>query len=390
VSYVERRTQSSLTPALPHLDVELTERCNNACLHCYINLPVSHPTQALELTTAEWQDIFRQAANLGALTIRFTGGEPLLRPDFSELYLSARRLGLKVILFTNARLITPELAALFARIPPLEKVEVTVYGLTSASYDAATCAPGAYLEFRRGIDLLLEHRVPFIVKWALLPPNRHEWDNFQQWAATLPWTEYPPGASMQFDLRTRRDSPTRSHLIERLRPTPEEAAAYLARDEDRYRREMAQFCARFTRPTGDSLFTCGAGHSLCVDAYGRIQGCMMLRTPELTLDGRASSDALAHALNDLPARLGALKAAHPTYLERCARCYLRGLCQSCPARSWMEHGALDIPVEYHCQVAHAQARYLGLLAEGELAWQVTDWQSRISSLSSKEEVHVPA
>jgi MoaA/NifB/PqqE/SkfB family radical SAM enzyme len=39
VSYVERRTSPSVAPSLPHLDVELTERCNNACLHCYINLP---------------------------------------------------------------------------------------------------------------------------------------------------------------------------------------------------------------------------------------------------------------------------------------------------------------------------------------------------------------
>ena len=35
--------------------------------------------------------------------MRFTGGEPLLRPDFEELYLHARRLGMKVLLFTNAR-----------------------------------------------------------------------------------------------------------------------------------------------------------------------------------------------------------------------------------------------------------------------------------------------
>ena len=38
---------------------------------------------------------------------------------FCRPYLFARRLGLKVLLFTNARLITPELADLFARIPPL-------------------------------------------------------------------------------------------------------------------------------------------------------------------------------------------------------------------------------------------------------------------------------
>ena len=107
---------------LQHLDIELTERCNNACQHCYINLPVGDERAAQrELTTGQWQHIIKQAEELGALSVRFTGGEPLLRPDFSELYLFARRLGIKVQLFTNARLITPEMAELFARVPSIEK-----------------------------------------------------------------------------------------------------------------------------------------------------------------------------------------------------------------------------------------------------------------------------
>ena len=195
-------------PLLSHLDIELTERCNNACQHCYINLPVGDAqARASELDTAGWQRVLTQAAALGALSVRFTGGEPLLRQDFAELYLFARRLGLKVTLFTNARLITPELAQLFARIPPLEKIEVTVYGMTPESYDAAAAAPGAYAQFKRGIDLLLEHNVPFIVKGALLPPNRAELEDFEAWAQALPWQVEPPAVSMFYDLRARRDSP---------------------------------------------------------------------------------------------------------------------------------------------------------------------------------------
>src|SRR5512136_2635476 len=95
-------------PLLSHLDIELTERCNNACLHCCINRPTHDPRAARrELSAAQWGKILRQAADLGALSVRFTGGEPLLRPDFADIYLGARRLGLKVMLFTNARLITP-------------------------------------------------------------------------------------------------------------------------------------------------------------------------------------------------------------------------------------------------------------------------------------------
>ena len=111
-SYTEKRSTLRLAkvPLLNQLDIELTERCNNACLHCYINRPAgSADARKRELSTAQWQDIFRQAADLGALSVRITGGEPLLREDFAELYLCARRLGMKVTLFTNARRITPQL-----------------------------------------------------------------------------------------------------------------------------------------------------------------------------------------------------------------------------------------------------------------------------------------
>ena len=115
------------SPLLGHLDIELTERCDNNCVHCSINIPENDPKKKNEINTSDVKKIIREAADLGAMSIRFTGGEPLLREDFSELYLFARRSGIKVIIFTNARKITPELARLLAEVPPLEKVEVSVY-----------------------------------------------------------------------------------------------------------------------------------------------------------------------------------------------------------------------------------------------------------------------
>ena len=90
-------------PLLSWLDMELTERCNDNCIHCFINLPANDLTaKERELSTKEIEGILQEAASLGCLTVRFTGGEPLLREDFEEIYLFARQLGLKVLLFTNA------------------------------------------------------------------------------------------------------------------------------------------------------------------------------------------------------------------------------------------------------------------------------------------------
>jgi radical SAM protein with 4Fe4S-binding SPASM domain len=362
-----------------HLDIELTERCNNDCIHCCINRPVNDAVaRAREMTTEQVKDILQQAAGLGCLRVRFTGGEPLLRADFEELYIFARRLGLKVLLFTNARLITPHLADLLARIPPLAEIEITVYGMRQESYEAVTRAPGSFAQFWRGVNLLLERNVPFVVKNALLPPNKHEIDEFEAWAQTIPSMTERPGYAMFFDLRNRRDDAGKNRLIESLRLSPRDGLAVLARDEAKYRKGMAEFSSKFMGPSGDQLFGCGAGCGICVDAYGRAQPCIGIRAPELTYEAvGANGHPLLQDAMDRFSQLRALRAANPDYLRRCAVCFLKGLCEQCPAKSWAEHGTLDTPVEYLCEVAHAQARYLGWLGKNEQGWEALDWRERV-------------
>jgi len=356
-----------LRPRLGSIDIELTERCDNDCIHCCINRPASDSVaRAGELATDQVKDVVRQAADLGCLQVRYTGGEPLLRPDFEELYLHARRLGMRVLVFTNARRLTPRLADLLVRVPPLVAVEVSVYGMHAESYEAVTRVPGSFAQFRRGVDLLLGRGIPFVIKGALLPPNRGEIDELEAWAASIPGMTGPPTYAMFYDLRNRRDDAAKNWQIEALRLTPVEGVAVLTRDAAAYRKRMEEFAAAFMGARGDLLFGCGVGHGVSVDAYGRAQPCMGVRAPDLTFDLAGAS--LAQALERFEG-LRELRATDPEYLRRCARCVLKGLCEQCPAKSWAEHGTLDTPVEYLCELAHAQARWVGWLGESERGWE---------------------
>lgn len=383
----QRIDQASLwkdkKPLLGKLDMELTERCNNNCIHCYINLPEDDlAAKKKELPTQKIKDILKEAASLGCIKVRFTGGEPLLREDFEELYVFTRRLGIKVTLFTNATLITPRLAELFSRIPPREKIGVSVYGMKKDSYEAITRMHGSFEAAWRGINLLLEKKIPFVVKSALLPQNKDEMDKFESWAATIPGMDKPPGYSMFFDLRCRRNG-EKSRAIRDLRVSAQEGVRILTRRKEEYIKEIKEFCSKFTRPPGEKLFSCGAGcGSGCVDAYGKFQLCMPLKRPDTVYD--LTKGNLKDALENFFPKIREITAMNPQYLARCARCFLKGLCEQCPGKSWMEHGTLDTPVEYLCEIAHAQARFLGLLAEGEKAWEVESWQERIREFAGQE------
>ena len=253
-------------------------------MHCCINLPEDdEAARAREMTTEQVEDVLRQAADVGCLRVRFTGGEPLLRDDFERLYVYARRLGMRVLLFTNARRVTPGLVELLQRIPPLVKAEVTVYGMHRDSYEAVSRVPGSFDEAWRGIGLLLDGGIPFVAKAALLPPNRAEMDEFAAWCVDAVGMEQPPRYAMFLDVRGRRDDETADRRIEALRASPEDGLAVLTARPDQYRRQMQEFGGKFMGPQGDVLFACGAGHGVSVDAYGRAQPCMGVRAPELTV-----------------------------------------------------------------------------------------------------------
>lgn len=369
-------------PLITHLDIELTERCNNACIHCYINLPAKDiQAKERELSTDRWKDIILQAVDLGVLSIRFTGGEPLLREDFPELYLFCRNHGVRVKIFTNARNISPHLVALFDRIPPLESIEITSYGMNPDSYNKVACSANAFQEYSRGVNLLLQNNIPFVVKSVLLPPNRSEVEEFEKWVSQISGMEGSPSYAMYLSLRTRRDSNEKNDRIKSLRVSPEEGIAWISRQKENYIKGLVPFVSRFMYPQGDLLFSCGAGSSGCVDAYGKYQICMLLRHPDTIFD--LKSGTLKEALTVFFPKIRQTRASNPDYLQRCARCFIKGLCEQCPAKSWSEHGTLDTPVEYYCQIAHAQARFLGLINDTENAWEVKYWKERINSFVEK-------
>ncbi len=303
-----------------------------------------------------------------------------MRDDFEELYVFARKQGLKVLLFTNATLITLHLAELFSQIPPLEKIEISVYGMKKSSYEAVTRTPGSFEAAWKGINLLLDYKIPFVVKGALLSSNKNEIEEFEAWAAAIPWMDKPPSYSMFFDLRCRRDCADKNQLIKSLRISAAEGLKILTRQKDKYIKEMKEFCSKFMRPSGDRIFSCGSGHGGCVDAYGKFQPCLMLRHPECVYDLRKGS--IKDALESFFPKMRKIKATNSEYLAKCAKCFLKGLCEQCPAKSWMEYGALDTPVEYLCEIAHTQARFLGLIKAEEKAWEVVDWKERIKRFAN--------
>jgi MoaA/NifB/PqqE/SkfB family radical SAM enzyme len=126
-------------PRLP-LDgkLDLTYRCNNACRHCWLRLPPGAQEKQDELTFEEICLIVDQARAMGCQAWSISGGEPMLRPDFSEIFDYITRKAVSYKLNTNGTLITPEIARLLTRRG--DKM-VALYGATADVHDHVPAPP---------------------------------------------------------------------------------------------------------------------------------------------------------------------------------------------------------------------------------------------------------
>jgi radical SAM protein with 4Fe4S-binding SPASM domain len=341
--------------ALVSFDLEVTARCNFACPHCYINLPAGDTlAEKMELSLQEIREIVDEAASLGALWCLITGGEPLLREDFFDIYLYLRGKGLLVSIFTNGSLVTADHVKLFKKYPPRD-VEVTVYGITRETYEKVTRKPGSFSSFRKGLGLLLENGVPVQLKAMALRSNLHEQEEIGDFCRkrTRDYFRFDPLLHLRYDR-----SPERNMAIKSERLSPEEIVALERADPER-RQAIARHCAKLHSqrphsPARNHLFKCGAGTESCSISYdGIFRLCSSLWHPDCIYE--LKNGTLSVAWRDFVSRTRAMCSDRVDFLEKCHICPIIDLCMWCPAHAYLEKGDLDRPVEYFCRVAHARA-----------------------------------
>jgi radical SAM protein with 4Fe4S-binding SPASM domain len=331
--------------------VELTARCNLRCAHCYINVPEGEE-DALnrELTTIELRHLIDCMVEEGTLWLLLTGGEPLLRPDFADIYIYAKTKGLLINLFTNGTLLSAGIADLLAEYPPIS-VEITLYGATQKTYERVTSVPGSYSRCMRGIELMLDRQIQLGLKSMVLSLNKHEIGDMRAYAENL-------GIDFRFDplLNARLDGG--SDPIQ-LRIPPDEVVALDLADKRRMK-EWLSFMQRFGSAPSDPgmLYDCGAGLAgFHVDPYGNMTVCMMSRYRKYGLRQGNFTEGWHEFLPRV-------REQTRTRISPCSSCHLISLCGQCPGWGHLESGDPEEPVEYLCEVAHLRAKAFCLAENG--------------------------
>ena len=336
-------------PRIPFkASIDLTYRCNNDCRHCWVRLDPRGPEKQKELTTAEIFDIVDQAKKLGTREWAISGGEPMLRPDFYDLFDYITRNSKVYSLNTNGTLITPKIAKLMQERKGMKMV--ALYGASKEVYEDVSRIPGSYNAAMRGFRLLKEAGAGFIVQVIPMKANHHEYDDMLNLAKELS-PNYRIGAPWLY-LSADGDEQKNQEIREQRLPAkvaveldPPQAGANENGGHSSgvvYDDNIFQACIENRR-------------DFYIDPYGQLTFCSFVREPSLMYDLRLGTVKEAWE-NFIPSLKDKFKGGQE-YRQNCGTCEYRSDCRWCGVYAYLEHGRHSSKVEYLCQVAQENRKY---------------------------------
>ena len=316
--------------------LDLTNRCNLRCVHCYAGAHTSDMTVA-EMDTGKILSLLDEISEAGCLYLLITGGEPLIRKDFPEIYRYAKGKGLLITLFTNGTLISDSIIQLFKELPP-RVVEISLYGATQQTYEGITGVKGSYEKCLSGIRRLLEHNINVRLKTILMTLNSHEFSDIEKTAK-------------EFGVKFRFDAALFPRLNGDRTPLELRVSASDAVNKEFSDQERAALWEKFLgthrdKSFSDDLYQCGAGITgFYIAPQGSLRPCLMTTLISYNLLKGSFSDGWKEIRSQIRQKKTARNFT-------CTTCDKILFCDYCPAFFELENGNSHLRSEYLCTMSN--------------------------------------
>src|SRR5258708_1245309 len=327
------RALDAHVPLSVHFD--LTYRCNERCVHCYLD----HDDHG-EMTTGEVKGVLDQLAAAGTFFLIFSGGEILLRKDLFELVAYARELQFDVKLKTNGIMVgEPEAARI--RELGVRQVQISVYSHRPDVHDAITKVPGSLLRTLAAIRRLTAQGVRVMIANVLMRQNAADYPGVRALAVEL-------GVDCTIDPTIPPKMAGATSLVALRLPAPQLVGVF---------RDRALVGDDFMTPPSTPIDEdtlngrpCSAGHTFCyISPYGDVYPCVQFPLPS----GNVRQQRFEQIWTGSP-QLEEVRSIRVRDLSTCSSCGHVSTCSRCPGLAYME-GSMRGPSSADCEKSLVRA-----------------------------------
>lgn len=315
------------------LHMDLTDGCNEKCVHCYLPKGGSH-----YIETDVALKVLKEFRDMQGLTVYVSGGECMLHRDFAKILRYAKSLDLNIIVVSNLTFCDERMVALLKEIDP-QFVNVSLYAVTESIHDSITQLPGSCRKTKAAIDALQAAGVHVRVASPIMRENRDCVDELKDYAE-----------------RRRVHLVADGDIVGQIDHSCANQTHMLSIDEledliSTHKEVFAKGCIRAENCKHDAK-VCDIGDvRLNLSAKGMYYPCDGFHGATI---GDARKESLygvwtGEALN----RLRALKNRD---FGECASCLNRAMCLVCPMRNFNETGNMFTHAPWRCEVTRLYRR----------------------------------
>jgi radical SAM protein with 4Fe4S-binding SPASM domain len=333
--------------------VDLTYRCNERCIHCYLD----HEDHG-EMKTDEIKNVLEQLAQSGTLFLTLSGGEIFLRDDLFELLEFARSLHFDISLKTNALLIDAERARKLRDLN-VRRIQISIYSAEPAVHDAITKVRGSLERSLTAIRFLQAEGLQVKIACPLMKQNLMAYRNVQALAAELgvPYVlDMTITPKMDGDMGLLQLRNPVQDLLPILQDTTLNPSSCSTDRADETSLATGSATSSGIESQAYEDIPCSAGHNSCyISPYGDVFPCVQM--PVAT--GNLRQQRFEEIWSSSP-EMNRVRAVRESQLPVCSKCSIRQYCERCPGLAQMEGGDLLGAYERACDLAELKARIAGV------------------------------
>jgi radical SAM protein with 4Fe4S-binding SPASM domain len=330
------------TPQIFGLQIEVTARCNERCIHCYIPNEKKNAGRDMELSLI--LGVMDQAKEMGTLQVTLSGGELFMHKDIETILRHARKNDFVISILSNLVLLSDKHIQILKEINP-SLIQVSLYSMNAKEHDAITLVKGSFEKTKKSIERLVAADIPVQISCPVMKLNRKSYKDVLVYANQLKTKAYTDFIMMaQADLDA-------NNLAQRINldETAELLSDMLQFDQDYLETTLQQEPRSKDIEKFKKSPVCGVGvDNICVTANGDYYPCAGWQ-------GMILGNAYKQSLKDIwdnSEQIKKLRTITNASFPQCIVCEARDYCAMCMVRNFNENDGDMFKITKHfCDVA---------------------------------------